>query len=274
MIKKQENINFYLKLISISIVIFLILNFIFNIGYFAFIGLKFISLLEIRDYYEGTAPLFIFTLLYFIGYFNIIVYSRPIKKILNFITTVSNIITRDIILKTKYKILLSGCKQMSFNIKRRLVLINRDIKKFNQLKVTDLFKSFLGFVFVLFIAVFPLCHSYYLIYKYSKELYFIFIFLYLILVYIYLFNQNVYKKILFSLLIIPFMFSIIGCWAFLRDYKTSGSEVLLNNNKTYVLLRPITKGVILKTSKGLMFYTWNNVKYIEKETDINFKIFK
>ena len=263
-----KTLDFMLKAIPVSMAIFLVLNFIFNLGYFSTIGMKFVSLLEIRDYYEGTAPQVVFVLFFFLGYMNIILYSKPIQNVFCNLQLIFDISVRAVFLRLRYRKLIRKYKKMLYENKREVVRIKKRIEKFSKYNIKEILVSILLFVLLIVIILLPIFQSYIKIFNFSQEIFWILLGAYLILVGVYLFSKSSVVKIIASVLIIPFMLLLLAHWAFLRDYKTSGTEVLLNDGSRYILLRPISKGVLLKKDKALLFYSWDKVDHIIKEADV------
>lgn len=55
--------------LPLVILLYLMCNFIFNAGYFYVFGIRFMGLLTMQDYYEGTAPFIAFIFCFFSGFF-------------------------------------------------------------------------------------------------------------------------------------------------------------------------------------------------------------
>ncbi len=257
---KLENL---IKTISVGIFAFLIFNFIFNIGYFTFIGLKFSTLLELRDYYEGTAPLSVFVLVLFMGLTNAFLYSKHIKFALRGIKYLYRIALYFgwylITLRTKYK-------NLAFNKKRQFIQAKNKIK--NGFLDKELFLAILyalPSVILLFLALWQL--SYWIL-PVSKILFIIVFCIYLIPLLIYFYSKSYIMKTSFIILAIVSLLYSFGCWEFMRDFKKTGTKVTLSDNQTVLLIRTLAKGVLVKDKNNVTFYQWSDVKQISKTSSL------
>lgn len=127
--KYSKYLDFILKGFPLLILLFLICNFSFNMGYFFFLGIKFASLLEIRDYYEGTAPFITFVILLFWGIVNILIYSSSIKFYFKYIFKLIKVYLLSIKSHYKvYKFLLFRYRTTTYQEKREFINILHDLK--------------------------------------------------------------------------------------------------------------------------------------------------
>lgn len=264
-----KHIDIYLKLIPTSIFIFLILNFIFNLGYFLFIGIRIASLLEIRDYYEGTAPLTTLTLVFFISCINMFIYSQLGNEIFHLLKKFFRYIYKFFKVRIKYKLLAKFYfKNLSYKNKKEIVNLKHELAK-NKLFDTTTKKIITIFVLFFIAIIYPLFQIYHSAFHISKPIFWILCSLYLFSITIHsLHKSTIIRGILLFMTTLSIIF-ILGCWAFLRDYKVTGTEVFLKNGNSCLLIRPIAKGVITKKHNNLIFYPWEKVDHIFKQTDLN-----
>lgn len=253
---KLENL---IKTISVGVFVFLVLNFIFNIGYFTFIGLKFLTLLELRDYYEGTAPLSVFVLILFMGLTNAFLYSKHIKFALSGIKYLYRIALYFgwylITLRTKYK-------NLDFNKKRQFIQAKNKIK--NGFLDKELFLAILYSIPFVLLLILPLWQLSYWVLPLSKVLFWVIFCIYLILLLCYFYATTNTIKITSIIFVIVSLFYSFGCWEFIRDYNKTGTKVVLSNNQIALLIRPIAKGILVKDKNNITFYKWSDVKQISK----------
>ena len=235
----EEKIKISKDLIPIITVIFLICNFIFNLGYYHF-DIKFMGLLTLSDYFEGTTYVALITIILSIVVFSCTQYNKKtLEQVQNIEQEVSNI--ENTILNDEIKI--------PYNKYQDINHIKNDCK---QIILQNLFMSFVT-MFILFIILIFLFHI--------SFVWLIFPFLFLIPQYLYIkakyFNGNIYF-IIFCF----FMYLCGGMSTFQINYSQD-KEIVNANNNYYYLIRPISKGAIVKSSD-------NNIVFINNAdiTDI------
>lgn len=261
------NVDLILKLITISAFLLLIMNFIFNLGYFSCMGIRYASLLELKDYYEGTAPSLMFVIAIFLTLTNALIFSNFIKFIILVINNYAKIFRLNcylmFLLKFEYNKTVYSIKKRLTKIKKELNDINKQIRKYS-------FKDLLNFIFFVFIFTTPIFQLYNYVYKFSKFSFWSLLVLYLICYYISIFIKNLAAKISAITIIMIIIIVLLGHWAFLRDFRNTVTNVILDNNSQVLLIRPISKGVIVKNKSDIEFYQWDRVKKFSKPI----KIFK
>lgn len=264
---EQDNINidYILKLITISAFLFLIMNFVFNLGYFSSIGIRYASLLELKDYYEGTAPSLMFVIAIFLTLANALLFSNFIK----FITLVIHNYVNGFRLNCYLIFLLKfEFNKAAYSIKKRLTQIKKKLNDTNKQMRKYSFKDLLNFIFFVFIFTAPIFQLYDYVYKFSKSSFWILLVLYLICYYISIFIKNLVAKVSAITMIMIIIIAFLGNWSFLRDFNYTGTNVTLENGNQVLLIRPIAKGVIVKNKSDIEFYQWDRVKKFSKPIKI------
>ena len=259
------DIDCILKFITISAFLFLIMNFIFNLGYFSCMGIRYASLLELKDYYEGTAPSLMFVVAIFLTLANALLFSNFIK----FIMLVINNYVKGFRLNCYLMFLLKfKYNKAAYSIKKRLTQIKKELNDTNKQMSKYSFKDLLNFIFFVFIFTMPIFQLYDYVYKLSKSSFWILLVLYLICYYISIFVKNLVAKISAITMIMIIIIAFLGHWAFLRDFNYTGTNVTLENGSQVFLIRPIAKGVIVKNKLDIEFYQWDRVKKFSKPIKI------
>lgn len=263
--KTNEILDLLLKSLTCFVFIFLCFNFIFNVGYFHQIGINFVSLLEMKDYYEGTAPLAVFTVLSFGCILNIILYSALIKIFIKYIVKLFKCYCTSIYSHFRlYKLLFFEYKKSKFSIKKEILSIKKDLKKIGPIYQNNILLDIWLFIISLFIIIFPFFQIYYSSINLSLLLCILLNITYLIIVLVSLFVQNSFTRNVINIFLVAIIFFLLGNLFFLKDYKYSITEVETVNNVTYISIRPITKGVIVKDKNKIKLIKWENIKTINK----------
>lgn len=259
------SVDLILKLITISAFLFLLLNFIFNLGYFSNIGIKYASLLELQDYYEGTAPLTTFYAYFFIGLIFLIknheLYNTVKALINNWIFLVRINIKKFILFAFRYKTVSISTKKEILNVKREISSINKRFKRFSFIDIT----IFVLYLLMLITAIIPV---YIYLYRISLFLSWVIILLYAFWCLISLFSKCFIDIIFWSVIIVSTISGILGHCAFVENFNNTVTMVTLDNNSQVLLIRPISKGVIVKNNSDIEFYQWNRVEKISKPIKI------
>lgn len=259
------NIDYILKLITISAFLFLILNFVFNLGYFLNIGIKYASLLELQDYYEGTAPLTTFYAYSFIGLIFLIknheLYNTVKASINNWIFLVRINIKKFILFAFRYKKVSISTKKEILNVKREISIINERFKRFSFIEIT----IFVLYLSMLITAIIPV---YIYLDKISLFLSWVIIFLYASLCLISFFSKCFIERLFWTIIIVFTISGILGHCAFVENFNNTATMITLDNNSQVLLIRPIAKGVIVKNKSDIEFYQWDRVKKFSKPIKI------
>ncbi len=259
------DIDCILKFITISAFLFLIMNFIFNLGYFSCMGIRYASLLELKDYYEGTAPSLMFVVAIFLTLANALLFSNFIEDTLLVINNYVNLFC----LNCRFKILvILNYKLVSYKMKKELIQLKKDLNRINKKILRYTFSDLLNFIFFVFIFTMPIFQLYDYVYKFSKSSFWILLVLYLICYYISIFIKNLVAKISAITMIMIIIIALLGHWSFLRDFNYTGTNVTLENGSQVLLIRPIAKGVIVKNKSDIEFYQWDRVKKFSKPIKI------
>lgn len=255
------SIDYSLKFITISAFVFLIMNFIFNLGYFSCMGIRYASLLEIKDYYEGTAPLLTFVVAIFLTLTNALIFSNFVKNIIMVIDNYINLFC----IKCRFKIsVILEYRLVPYKMKREFVRLKKDLNVINKKFFKYTFLDLCNFIFFASLLTMPIFQLYDYVYKLSKSSFWILLVLYLLCNYISIFVKDLIAKITAIIMIMTIMVALLGHWAFLRDLNKAGTNVILDNNNQVSLVRPIAKGVIVKNKSDIEFYQWNRVKKFSK----------
>lgn len=255
------SIDYSLKFITISAFVFLIMNFIFNLGYFSCMGIRYASLLEIKDYYEGTAPLLTFVVAIFLTLTNALIFSNFVKNIIMVIDNYINLFC----IKCRFKIsVILKYRLVPYKMKREFVRLKKDLNVINKKFFKYTFLDLCNFIFFASLLTMLIFQLYDYVYKLSKSSFWILLVLYLLCNYISIFVKDLIAKITAIIMIMTIMVALLGHWAFLRDLNNAGTNVILDNNNQVSLVRPIAKGVIVKNKSDIEFYQWNRVKKFSK----------
>lgn len=272
---KNENFDYVLKIISISVFLFLTIIYVFNLGYFLILGMKFTSLLELRDYYEGSAPLFTFSFLIISTCFCFLSFTKPLKKLPSYIRSlyysilfipITNLKCE---LRYRYSLIrykkvykkVYSCKKDFLKIKKELDNIRNENAKF----ILSFLFDFYLFILPLFLFVFPIYLFWTYVFPFCHNLFVVMTISYILFALYILINNNFFNRcivIIFVLFSFVFMF---GINYFLRNCSMSDTNVLLVNKQNKILIRTIKKGVIYKENeKNIGFVTWDKVEKIYK----------
>lgn len=275
-LKEQKDvIATILTIVSILIVSFLVSNFIFNLGYFSWSSYKFLELLTLSDYQEGTAPLLFFVCVTFILFFNVLhidllqfvfikdlVYCSykifivlPLQYVFIFIS------------KSFIKLFL--LKNMNYTIKKRYIILSQKFvstqSKYKKIK-SKFIDVCIKILLLLIYAICPIWTFYNKVYCVEPLLFWSILKFWLIFIILIPFIKEKYKY----LVVIPILFIVLfisGQWMFLRNLQdTSVINYTMENRQLHVV-RILSRGVIVydKKSDNLTFVTWESVKSISKE---------
>lgn len=267
------------KIIPLAVFLFLICNYIFNVGYFTPLGIKYLSLLDIRDYYEGTAALIIFVLFIIFSVFNFLLYTNDLKRFPTYLSclfdgictipikllwckiiNIKNLVFHRTKYKNNYKL-----KKKWLTIQKKLVLIRQKNIKY-KIKILKFFKVF---IYPLSVVVTPLVLFYLFVYKTSTVLFLAMITMYILYVSLALFYKKI-NRISFSMFILVALVYLFGIFTFMRNFNYSGTYVNINGD-TQLLVRPLSKGVISKKDDYIIYAQWDKVDIIFKEVKLNAK---
>ena len=266
-IKTSEIIEKIFKIISVVAVLFLMLNFIFNMGYFIPLGLKFFSLLEIRDYYEGTAPFLVVSILLYGAIFNIPIFSNIVSKLPKCINILFETIWNFPRSLKKLKIDLQKNNSTNDN-GMELKKINDLDKKIKELKESNEFKDINKFFIALLILTILLpifiifINGSYI----SKCLLYLSFIVYLFIVGSF-FIQNTSVKTFLLIISTIFFIIFLGLKQFVLDYNDLTVVGNFKNIKYYII-RPISKGYIIKDgNNNIKFINCNQTVVIDKKVN-------
>lgn len=288
--KVEEFLDLLLKALPILIAIFFVGSLAFNVAYFRALKLNWYMFLSLSDYYEGS--LFAILNLFLIGFIALGLHAlqpqgiKLIKRLffdLNKIKLLLLVLKQCLLLEWKMLLIRQRMRFLSnipFDIKRTYLQEIRDSKILHK-KIFILLKKFLwNVVKILFVLLCGVCW-------FGAILYLIYItnwpiLLIIILAYIQLFIIKKNHKHL-SLLVQCFaLFALyLTCMWDLGTYlaqERSGYDVLsirqfLNQEpslariaeKDYVLVRGLTRGIVVKDQDEILFFKWEDVKFLHKQ---------
>ena len=271
----NQNLDYYVKILSLGVFIFLLCNYIFNIGYFTLPGIEYISLLEIRDYYEGTAPLITMVFGILLSFFNFIPFSGELKNIprcfQHSIRCFFSLPLKFIICKLMNIFRLLKCKN-NYSLKKTYLYVKKEIddaqtefKEYRKLFTKDL----LSFIYPICTLFAPICFLYILVYKYDHLLFYSIATVYIIYSLLFLYFKRL-KKLNFTISIIIISIYLLGIWVYLKDYQRLDSYAIIDNKKQH-LIRTLSKGIIIKNeNENISFYKWDSVeKIIKSKSEVN-----
>lgn len=270
----DSKFNNFLKILPIFILIFLISNFIFNAGYFCALGVKYMSLLALSDYYEGTAPYFIVCLFLFGAIFSIFNEDFLIsveffpRSILNFLSTTINLPFQILINKVllivvrikTFKNLNFSEKKLYTKIKKQSENSTKHSKDLFVLANLQLVKFLLGLA-IIFSPVFLFWSK---IYPLNKYLFILVSSVYVFFILLLSFAKKLNKMAIFVMFYIIFLF-LFGHWMLYKNCEDKYTILKTTTNNEYSLIRPINKGVFVKgKDRDVLFLKWENVQQITR----------
>lgn len=273
---KSETIDFLLKTIPLIVFLFLILNFIFNMGYFLILGINFFSLLTIRDYYEGTAPFIVLSLLIYGSVFNVTIFNVNVKIVFDYLyVAYRNYVDIPIrLLKLRYKDFIHykfNRKKYNYSDKRELIWRKRDredIKK-ELIKYKKTLSKYNPYILNLFLftIILPIIVIFLNSFSISWVLLGIMLVLFLLIIYVSATQKGLLKLYFLFVLLVLFVLSL-GLRRFLIDY----TNVTMISGK-YNVIRPISKGMLVRENNKIYFIDWEQKNMIESKNISYVKLF-
>lgn len=242
----KEKIEFLMQYSAAIIFTFLICSFVFNIGYFAPLNFKFMGLLTLSDYYEGTAPALFWSLTLLHSFvLPILTYYKDIELILNALHKIINLLNKI----KKLNINNKNTREMRAEIFENLIYLIKTILIYLLIMLPSLFFT----MWLLSIYAFDIKFAI-LAYSITSLALILSFVLYAIKKYI-----GIYVLSIFIFLMITYS----GVCLSKKDYKSNSLTVRTYDNQVYLLIRPISKGIIAKSyQKDTIFIKWKDVKMI------------
>ena len=267
----KDGIDLILKIIPILMFVFLVLNFIFNFGYFFRLGINFSAVLTIRDYYEGTASFLIVFIALYGGLLNTIAYARFLTLLIN----VFNLLATSFFLfqfkmffaQTLCYINLRINKKNTFSDKRNVIIIKRELDNIknehleNQKECWQDIMQILGIVLA---TIYPIYVIWVQSYFISKKIFLIILIIYLFLVLVNIYFKVLKQRIVYSLMLILTILFLVGNLYFLKDFKNDQFYVKLKNGESYTVIRTLNQGILIRDISSVKFIKWENVECLEK----------
>lgn len=273
---KAETIDFLLKTIPLIVFLFLILNFIFNMGYFFILGINFFSLLTIRDYYEGTAPFIVLSLLIYGSVFNVTIFNINVKIVFDHLyVAYRNYVDIPIrLLKLRYKDFIHykfNRKKYNYSDKRELIWRKKereDIKK-ELIKYKKTLSKYNPYILNLFLftIILPIIVIFLNSFSISWVLLGIMLVLFLLIICVSATQKGLLKLYFLFVLLVLFVLSL-GLRRFLLDY----TNVTMISGK-YNVIRPISKGMLVRENNKIYFIDWEQKNMIESKNISYVKLF-
>ena len=270
--------------LPLVILLYLMCNFIFNAGYFYVFGIRFMGLLTMQDYYEGTAPFIAFIFCFFSGFFNVCMHNiqdvlyLP-RAFINYLNAHIYLPWRIIFVKvvTKIKLFAFCClkhkityseKKAYAGIRKELKDIEKDLKnRIAPMSSSTFFEIFFCFLFLFY----PLYYFYINIYFIDKTMFYFLLGIWIVFAFLLTKLRLIYRIILIFVALIIFLL-FFGIFMSESNIKNTAITVQLKNNDTYQLVRTISRGVIVKDSGFIIkFVPWNDVNQISKNIRDKFK---
>lgn len=270
--------------LPLVILAYLMCNFIFNAGYFYVFGIRFMSLLTMQDYYEGTAPFIAFIFCFFSGFFNVCMHS--IQDVLCFPRIFINYLDSHIYLPlriifvkviTKIKLFALRClkhkityskKKAYAEARKELKDIEKDLKSRIAPMSSNLFLEISICVFFIFS---PLYYFYKNIFFVDKTMFYLLLGIWVVYAFLLTKLKLIYRIIVTFVALIIFLL-FFGIFMSESNIKNAAITVQLKNNDTYQLVRTISRGVIVKDNGFIIkFVPWNDINQISKNIRDKFK---
>lgn len=270
--------------LPLVILAYLMCNFIFNAGYFYVFGIRFMSLLTMQDYYEGTVPFIAFIFCFFSGFFNVFMHNiqdvlclpRVFINYLNShiclpfrIMYIKNIVKIKILVLycLKYKITYSDKKSFA-RIRKELKDIEKDLKINIAPMSSNLFFEISVCLFFIFS---PLYYFYKYIYFVDKMMFYILLGIWVVYA-LSLTKLRLKYRIIVTFIALIIFLLFFGIFMSESNIKNTAITVQLKNNDTYQLVRTISRGVIVKDNNFIIkFIPWNDVNQLSKDIRDKFK---
>ena len=259
-------IDKYVKILPLLIFLFLLINFIFNSGYFFIIGNKFLSLLTLSDYYEGSAPLIVITILSFALIFNTIFLNNHVRASYMYLNLLlsSKIYVPLRALRFNFKRTIHfklNRSKYTYNDRKKLIKAKKDYEKFQNEIVQNFkdlndIKPLINWVLICIILL-PILIIFINSFLVSIRLFYLLLILYICIIITASQKKGTMKYYFLTILTIIFIFCL-GVWQFLRDYKLDTMSYMMNKQEKYQVIRPISKGILVKQEKNILFIDWNN----------------
>lgn len=270
---KNQNISSILsewqKYIPLAVIFILLSNFVFNIGYFNNIGWKFLGLLCLADYYEGTTPYFVLTIFLFSCF---IFYSLSIRIMPIFSSFVPNLFRFCKLAAHFFKNVISNKIKKNINNTAEFQTNSIDLKsRFRGLFGKSFFMLFCELMFTLFIF-FLTAVTFVFIYIWSPILCYSFIILYILfLTFHYFIKLDKVKKIISYIGFYFIFIAFLGNFNYTQntDKYNESFVILKENNTQYPLIRAMSKGAFIEDQNHIVFVKWEDIKFVEKINQYN-----
>ena len=256
--------------LPLVILLYLMCNFIFNAGYFYVFGIRFMGLLTMQDYYEGTAPFIAFIFCFFSGFFNVCMHNIQDVLYLPWMIIFVKVVTKIKLFAfccLKHKITYSEKKDYA-GIRKELKDIENDLKnRIAPMSSSTFFEIFFCFLFLFY----PLYYFYINIYFIDKTMFYFLLGIWIVFAFLLTKLRLIYRIILIFVALIIFLL-FFGIFMSESNIKNTAITVQLKNNDTYQLVRTISRGVIVKDNGFIIkFVPWNDVNQISKNIRDKFK---
>lgn len=270
--------------LPLVILLYLMCNFIFNAGYFYVFGIRFMSLLTMQDYYEGTAPFIAFIFCFFSGFFNVCMHS--IQDVLCFPRIFINYLDSHIYLplriifvkavkKIKIFVLLCLKHKITYSEKKTYAMMRKELKDIEKDLKNRIAPMSSNLLFEISVCVFfifsPLYYFYKHIYFVDRMMFCFFLGIWIIYAFL-LTKLKLMYRILVTIVALVFFLIFFGIFMSESNIQNTAITVQLKNNDTYQLVRTISRGVIVKDNDYIIkFVPWNDVNQISKIIRDKFK---
>ena len=267
--------NEIIVILPFIVLLFGVSNFAFNIGYLGIpFGLKFMSLLVIQDYYEGSAPLITAGLGIYWLFFGTtltlpVIYIKEMKEAIPMLFKMCKVYCIHFP-KIYYRLIMIKLhlKHSTFVDKKNYLNDCKELTYWQNL-FRDLFKKLfivsLFYIVILGSAFFPI-YVFYLMVSHTSMFLFIFIVL-LWLVFMFSFHALPNNRILFVIIAFLILSICLGFYTFINDYNNRfKTEVISNNNEKLYLVRPLSRGALTTdTSSNIIFVVWDDILAIKQQ---------
>lgn len=283
-------LDLFLKSLPLFVAIFFVGSVIFNIAYFRALNLDWPAFLSLSDYYEGS--IFAVIHLFVVCIATLGLYLLQVKGgnlVKNLILKMG---TLKIVLKAWKKCLIAEwgwlcirqkmrfLKNIPFDIKREYLKATKQLKEYQEESfdsLTRIFLNILKILFLLFLGAFWLITVLYLIYITNWPILLIVFFTYIQLL---LFKKNHKYYSFGGLFVVIGMFYFTCMWNLglvlsqgkagtdilsLFHASNSASSLARIGEEDYVLIRGLNRGVLVKNEEKILFFKWEDVKYLYKE---------
>ncbi len=288
--KTKQFVDLFLKSLPILIAIFFVGSLAFNVAYFRALHLNWYMFLSLSDYYEGS--IFSILNLFLVGFVVVglhILQPQGLELIKLLLIDIKKIklllfaMKQCLLLEWKLLLIRQRMRFLNdipFEIKRMYLKETRQLK-IDHKKISKLLKKFLWnitkILVVLFIVVCWFGTVLYLIYITNWPILLVVLFAY---IQIFIIKKHHKRRSLVGVCFAVGVLYLTCMWDLgtylaqersgydilsIRKFLNAGTSRVKIAEKDYVLVRGLTRGVVVKDQNEIFFFKWEDVKYLYKE---------